>query len=125
MIQLKSFLKVIDNSGALVVECINVMGNKKIASIGDEIVVAVKKARPAVVGQQQKLKKGDVARALVTRTHKEVMRRDGSFIQFDDNACVMINKQGQPLGTRIVGPVGEEVRQKRWAKIVAMATRIV
>ncbi|KAI9206732.1 ribosomal protein L14b/L23e [Polychytrium aggregatum] len=133
MIQLKSLLKVIDNSGALVVECINVIGAGRHASIGDEIVCAVKRARPLsaamTTGASQasvgKLKKGDVSRALVVRTAKEVRRLDGSYIKFDDNACVMLNKQGQPLGNRVLGVIGSECRQKRWAKIVSMAPRVV
>ncbi|KAJ3270910.1 hypothetical protein HDV01_007307 [Terramyces sp. JEL0728] len=113
MIQLKSFLKVIDNSGALVVECINVMGGSRVASVGDEIVCAVKKARPLLPTESRgaiKLKKGDVARALVVRTHKEVRRLDGSYIKFDDNA---------------VGPIASECRQKRWAKVAALAPKII
>ncbi|KAJ3270917.1 hypothetical protein HDV01_007314 [Terramyces sp. JEL0728] len=128
MIQLKSFLKVIDNSGALVVECINVMGGSRVASVGDEIVCAVKKARPLLPTESRgaiKLKKGDVARALVVRTHKEVRRLDGSYIKFDDNAVVMLNKQGQPLGNRIMGPIASECRQKRWAKVAALAPKII
>eukprot|EP00842_Homolaphlyctis_polyrhiza_P004071 jgi/Hompol1/4665/HPOL_002481-RA len=129
-----TFLKVIDNSGALIVECINVMGRRRIASVGDEIVCAVKKAKPIQTGattqptaanQVQKLKKGDVARALVVRQRKEVRRLDGSYISFDDNAVVMLNKQGQPLGNRVLGTIARECRQKRWAKIVAMAPRVI
>jgi ribosomal protein L14 len=126
MIQLKSFLKVIDNSGALVVECINVMGGARIAKLGDEIVVSVKKARPLNLDiKQVKLKKGDVCRALVVRTKKETMRMDGSFVKFGDNAVVMLNKQGQPLGNRVLGPIAAECRQKRWAKIASMAPKII
>ncbi len=122
---------VIDNSGALVVECINVMGGARIASVGDEIVCSVKRARPIQLSelgkssQQGKLKKGDVARALVVRTTKEVRRLDGSFIKFDDNAVVMLNKQGQPLGNRILGPIASECRQKRWAKVASLAPKII
>ena len=126
MIQLKTFLKVIDNSGALIVECINVMGGARIASLGDEIVVSVKKARPLVdLSKQQKLKKGDVCRALVVRTRKETSRQDGTFIKFGDNAVVMLNKQGQPLGNRVIGPIAQECRQKRWGKIAALAPKII
>ena len=126
MIQLKSFLKVIDNSGALIVECINVMGGARIALLGDEIVVSVKKARPLVdLSKQQKLKKGDVCRALVVRTRKETSRQDGTFIKFGDNAVVMLNKQGQPLGNRVIGPIAQECRQKRWGKIAALAPKII
>ena len=126
MIQLKTFLKVIDNSGALIVECINVMGGARIALLGDEIVVSVKKARPLVdLSKQQKLKKGDVCRALVVRTRKETSRQDGTFIKFGDNAVVMLNKQGQPLGNRVIGPIAQECRQKRWGKIAALAPKII
>ncbi|KAJ8331566.1 54S ribosomal protein L38, mitochondrial [Batrachochytrium dendrobatidis] len=132
MIQMKTFLKVIDNSGALVVECINVMGRRRIASVGDEIVCSVKKAKPILADSSttaasivQKLKKGDVVRALVVRQRKEVRRLDGSYIKFDDNAVVMLNKQGQPLGNRVMGIIARECRQKRWAKIVAMAPKVI
>jgi ribosomal protein L14 len=126
MIQLKTFLKVIDNSGALVVECINVMGGSRIASVGDEIVCSVKKAKPGVLdSKQQKLKKGDVSRALVVRQVKEIGRLDGSFIKFEDNAVVMLNKQGQPLGNRVLGPIALECRQKRWAKVASLAPRLL
>ena len=124
MIQLKSFLKVIDNSGALIVECINVMGKQRIARLGDEIVCSVKKAKP-LDSKQQKLKKGDVCRALVVRTRKEQTRLDGTSIKFGDNAVVMLNKQGQPLGNRILGPISMECRQKRWGKISALAPKII
>ncbi|KAI8842946.1 ribosomal protein L14b/L23e [Chytridium lagenaria] len=133
MILLKSLLKVIDNSGAIVVECINVMGGARVASLGDEIVCVVKKARPATLpsstsptsaAAEGKLKKGDVARALVVRTKKEVRRLDGSYVRFDDNACVMLNKAGQPIGNRVLGVVAAECRQKRWAKITSLAPKI-
>ena len=116
----------------MIIECINVIGKKRIASVGDEIVAVVKKARveesgrnAANVNSLSKLKKGDVMRAVIVRTRKEVQRRDGSSIKFDDNACVMINKQGQPVGNRIMGVVAAECRQKRWAKIASMASRII
>ncbi|KAI8909901.1 ribosomal protein L14b/L23e [Powellomyces hirtus] len=136
MIQLKSLCKVIDNSGALLVECINVLGGARHASLGDEIVCVVKKARPAVVetgptsaaaaaAVVSKLKKGEVGRALVVRTRKEVRRLDGSYVRFDDNAVVMLNKQGQPLGNRVLGAVANECRQKRWSKIISMAPKVV
>ncbi|KAI8812327.1 ribosomal protein L14b/L23e [Cladochytrium replicatum] len=143
MIQLKSFLKVIDNSGALVVECINVLNGARHASLGDEIVCVVKKARSistasldsgnsssaavaaAAAAGAGKLKKGEVGRALVVRTRKEVRRLDGTYVRFDDNAVVMLNKQGQPLGNRVLGPIAQECRQKRWAKVVAMAPKLV
>ncbi|KAJ3088864.1 hypothetical protein HK102_007761 [Quaeritorhiza haematococci] len=136
MIQLKSFLKVIDNSGALIVECINVIGGARQARVGDQIVCVVKKARPISEGTSgpgssaasaavSKLRKGEVLRALVVRTQKESIRRDGTVVKFDDNACVMLNKQGQPLGNRIMGVVANECRQKRWAKIISLAPKVV
>ncbi|KAJ3238515.1 hypothetical protein HDU81_007611 [Chytriomyces hyalinus] len=129
MLLLKSFAKVIDNSGALVVEVINVMGGARVASLGDEVVCVVKKARP-VSGEGSsnavsKLKKGDVARALVVRTVQPVRRLDGTFVKFDDNAVVMLSKQGTPLGNRVLGVIANETRQKRWAKIVSLAPKVV
>ncbi|KAI8831884.1 hypothetical protein HDU78_005203 [Chytriomyces hyalinus] len=129
MLLLKSFAKVIDNSGALVVEVINVMGGSRVASLGDEVVCVVKKARP-VSGEGSsnavsKLKKGDVARALVVRTVQPVRRLDGTFVKFDDNAVVMLSKQGTPLGNRVLGVIANETRQKRWAKIVSLAPKVV
>ncbi|KAJ3223436.1 hypothetical protein HK099_001160 [Clydaea vesicula] len=134
MIQLKSLLKVIDNSGAQIVECINIMGTRgRIGYVGDEIVCVVKKAKTAEASTKQatsstlvsKLRKGEVCRAIIVRTKKETLRKDGTFIKFDDNAVVMINKQGQPLGNRILGVIASEVRQKRWAKIASLAPRVV
>ncbi|KAJ3062113.1 hypothetical protein HDU98_001992 [Podochytrium sp. JEL0797] len=131
MLLLKSFAKVIDNSGALVVEVINVMGGAKVASLGDEVVCVVKKARPvstadgASSGAVSKLKKGDVSRGVVVRTVQPVRRLDGTFVKFDDNAVVMISKQGTPLGNRVLGVVALEARQKRWAKIASLAPKMV
>ena len=125
MIQLKSLVKVIDNSGALLAECINVMGGLKHASLGDEIVCVVKKARSESANLPGKVKKGDVLRGLVVRTRSSVRRWDGTRISFDDNAIVMLNKSSEPIGTRILGTIAQECRQKRWAKIVAMAPKIV
>ncbi|KAI9344970.1 ribosomal protein L14b/L23e [Obelidium mucronatum] len=131
MLLLKSFAKVIDNSGALVVEVINVMGGARVASLGDEVVCVVKKARPLASGEGgssnavSKLKKGDVARALVVRTVQPVRRLDGTFVKFDDNAVVMLSKQGTPLGNRVLGVVALEARQKRWAKIASLAPKMV
>ncbi|KAJ3278431.1 ribosomal protein L14 [Rhizoclosmatium globosum] len=135
MLLLKSFAKVIDNSGALVVEVINVMGGARVASLGDEVVCVVKKARPVAQGEGgstsassnavSKLKKGDVARALVVRTVQPVRRLDGTFVKFDDNAVVMLSKQGTPLGNRVLGVVALEARQKRWAKIASLAPKMV
>ncbi|TPX32852.1 hypothetical protein SmJEL517_g04109 [Synchytrium microbalum] len=138
MIQLKTICKVIDNSGALLVECINVIGGSKIASLGDEIVCVVKKARPATIDSKAaattgaaaanmvtKLKQGDVSRALVVRTRKEVRRLDGSYVKFDDNAVVMMNKQQQPIGNRVLGVLANECKQKRWAKVTTMGGRLI
>ncbi|KAJ3045245.1 hypothetical protein HDV00_011117 [Rhizophlyctis rosea] len=131
MLMLKSLAKVIDNSGALVVECINVLKSGKYASLGDEIVCVVKRAAPQPVAARgakvvaPKVKKGEVHRAVVVRTRKEVRRLDGTHIKFDDNAVVMLSKAGQPLGNRVLGVIAAECRQKRWAKIVSMAPKIV
>ncbi|KAJ3020432.1 UNVERIFIED_CONTAM: hypothetical protein HDU68_010171 [Siphonaria sp. JEL0065] len=114
----------------LVVEVINVMGGSRVASLGDEVVCVVKKARPAssadgAASAVSKLKKGDVARALVVRTVQPVRRLDGTFVKFDDNAVVMLSKQGTPLGNRVLGVVALEARQKRWAKIASLAPKMV
>lgn len=107
------------------------IGKSSAAVVGDEIVCVVKKARPIVEGLSSsnantgKLKKGDVLRGLVVRTKGRSLRWDGSVIAFDDNAVVMLNKQGQPIGNRILGVIADECRQKRWAKIVAMAPKII
>lgn len=119
MIQLKTFLRVIDNSGGLVAECINSL--KKSAGPGDEIVVAIKQAKPSVF----KVKRGDVCRALVVRTRAGTSRPDGSHVSFGDNACVLLNRQGQPLGNRVMGVVAMETRQPRWAKVASLATQFV
>lgn len=118
------------------VECVNVIGRRKIAHCGDEIVCVVQKTRqddPNIIVKTSKnqgsaaakLKQGDVLRAVVVRTRSELLRRDGSTIRFDDNAAVIIDKQGQPIGNRILGIVANECRQKRWAKIVALAPKLV
>jgi len=133
MIQLKSLLKVIDNSGALLVECINVLGSKKVATLGDEIVIAVKKVRPPgtqsnahqSASSSAKLKKGDVRRAVVVRCRAPVQRPDGSTIRFDDNACVVTNKDGQPVGNRVLGVIANECRSQKWAKIVSLAPKVI
>ncbi|KAJ2345884.1 54S ribosomal protein L38, mitochondrial [Coemansia erecta] len=130
MIQLKSRLNVIDNSGAVVAECIKVLKNARWASVGDEIVVAVKKARPISekttnVQSAAKLRKGDVRRAVIVRTKKEIRRPDGRYVRFDDNACVLLNNQQQPLGSRILGLVSAELRFKNWVKIVSLAPRVI
>jgi large subunit ribosomal protein L14 len=122
MIQQESRLRVADNTGAREVLCIRVLGGsgRRYASIGDEIVGTVKQAIPA-----SGVKKGDVVRAVVVRTKKEKRRSDGSYIRFDDNACVLINEQKNPRGTRIFGPVGRELREKRYMKIVSLAPEVL
>ncbi|KAI9229757.1 MAG: 50S ribosomal protein L14 [Piptocephalis tieghemiana] len=134
MIQLKSTLNVIDNSGALIVECIKVLRNAKSAGIGDEIVVAVKKAQPQSIQTAKsaaglaggvKLKKGDVRHAVIVRTRKEVGRPDGRYVRFDDNACVMLNSKKELMGSRVLSIVSAELRDKKWGKIAALAPRIL
>jgi large subunit ribosomal protein L14 len=122
MIQLRTILEVADNSGAKRLGCIKVLGgtSRKYASLGDVVIVSVKDALP-----NSKIKKGDVARAVIVRTRKEVQRVDGSFIKFDDNSAVLINTQGEPIGTRIFGPVARELRAKRFMKIVSLAPEVI
>ncbi|MCC2662946.1 MAG: ribosomal protein [Geminicoccaceae bacterium] len=122
MIQSQSNLEVADNSGARRVQCIRVLGGsrRKWASIGDVIVVSVKEAIP-----RGKVKKGDVHRAVIVRTAKEIHRQDGSAIRFDRNAAVLINAQGEPIGTRIFGPVTRELRAKRFMKIISLAPEVL
>ena len=122
MIQQESFLDVADNSGARRIRCIKVLGGtrKKYASLGDVIVVAVREAIP-----HAKVKKGDVMKAVVVRTVKEVGRADGSYIKFDNNSAVLINKDGVPIGTRIFGPVARELRAKNFMKIVSLAPEVL
>jgi len=121
MIQQESRLKVADNSGAKEVLCIRVLGGSKrrYASIGDTIVVSVKDASPGGI------KKGSVSKAVVVRTRKEVRRKDGSYIRFDDNAVVLLNAQGEPRGTRIFGPVAREPREKDFMRIVSLAPEVL
>ncbi|KAI3543580.1 50S ribosomal protein L14 [Colletotrichum filicis] len=127
MIQLKTVLQCIDNSGAAMVECAMVVGQKKLARIGDRIVVVVQKHRGASEGGMagssaaNKVKRGDMRHAVVVRTKQKTLRPDGSVIRFDDNACVLINKAGDPVGSRINGVVGAELRRKKWSKILSMA----
>ncbi|KAK4155769.1 ribosomal protein L14b/L23e [Chaetomidium leptoderma] len=126
MIQLKTMLNCIDNSGAAIVECAMVIGQKRHASIGDRIVVVVQKQRGAqaegmAASSGAKVKRGDIRHAIVVRTRYKVQRRDGSVIRFDDNACVLINKAGDPIGSRINGVVGQELRKKKWSRILSMA----
>lgn len=122
MIQQESRLKVADNSGAREVLCINVLGGsgRRYAYVGDVIVAAVKDAVPGGT-----VKKGEVVRAVIVRTRKESRRVDGSYIRFDDNACVIINEQQQPRGTRIFGPVGRELREKKFMRIVSLAPEVL
>ncbi|HEY3353313.1 MAG TPA: 50S ribosomal protein L14 [Polyangia bacterium] len=122
MIQQQTVLDVADNSGAKKVMCIKVLGGskRKYASIGDIIVVAVKEAIP-----NAKVKKGEVARAVIVRTAKEIGRPDGSYIRFDDNSAVLINKDNEPIGTRIFGPVARELRAKKFMKIISLAPEVL
>ncbi len=122
MIQMQSILDVADNSGAKKLFCIKVIGGskKKYASIGDIIVASVKEAIP-----NSKVKKGDVVKAVIVRTVKEIGRPDGSYIRFDDNSGVVINNQGEPVGTRIFGPVARELRAKKYMKIISLAPEVL
>ena len=122
MIQQETYLDVADNSGAKLVQCIKVLGGSKrrYASIGDVIVVSVKEAIPAA-----KVKKGEVARAVIVRTAREVKRPDGSYIRFDGNSAVLINKDLEPIGTRIFGPVARELRAKKFMKIISLAPEVL
>ena len=118
MIQMQSYLQVADNSGARKVQCIKVLGGSKrrYAGIGDVIICAVKEDIP-----NGSVKKGEVVRCVIVRTKKQVRRDDGSYIRFDQNACVLINADGTPRGTRIFGPVARELRDKKYMKIVSLA----
>ncbi|AGW14552.1 50S ribosomal protein L14 [Megalodesulfovibrio gigas] len=122
MIQIQSNLDVADNSGAKRVACIKVLGGagRRYASVGDIIVVSVKDAMP-----HAKVKKGDVMKAVVVRTKKEVRRTDGSYIRFDTNSAVLLNNQLEPVGTRIFGPVARELRAKNFMKIVSLAPEVL
>jgi len=122
MIQEYTRLNVADNSGAKKVMCIRVLGgsDRRYASVGDIIVVSVKSAIP-----NAPIKKGEVSRAVVVRTKKEVKRPDGSYIRFDENAAVLLNEQGEPRGTRIFGPVARELREKDFMKIVSLAPEVL
>ena len=122
MIQAESILDVADNSGARKVLCIKVLGGtrRRYASIGDVIVVSIKEAIP-----KAKVKKGDVMRAVIVRTAKEVGRSDGSYIKFDTNSAVLIDAQREPIGTRIFGPVARELRAKRFMKIISLAPEVL
>jgi len=122
MIQMQSNLEVADNSGAKRVQCIKVLGgsHRKTASIGDIIVVSIKEAMP-----KGRVKKGDVQRAVIVRTAKDIQREDGTAIRFDTNAAVLINKNNEPIGTRIFGPVTRELRAKNFMKIVSLAPEVL
>ena len=122
MIQMQSRLRVADNSGAREVQCLKVLGGSKrrYAHIGDVIVVSVKDALP-----NSKVKKGDVARAVIVRTIHKLRRPDGSYIRFDDNSAVLINAAKEPIGTRIFGPVARELRAKQFVKIVSLAPEVI
>jgi large subunit ribosomal protein L14 len=122
MIQVRTILNAADNSGAKKVSCIGVLGGtrKRFATVGDIIVVSVKEAIP-----NAKVKKGDVMKAVVVRTRKEVRRTDGTYLKFDDNSAVLINNQMEPVGTRIFGPVARELRAKQFMKIISLAPEVL
>jgi large subunit ribosomal protein L14 len=122
VIQMTSVLDVADNSGAKKVYCIKVLGGsrRRYASIGDIIIVSIREAIPGA-----KVKKGEVARAVIVRTRKELARNDGSSIRFDGNSAVLVNKENEPIGTRIFGPVARELRAKRFMKIISLAPEVL
>jgi large subunit ribosomal protein L14 len=122
MVQTTTTLDVADNSGAKKIMCIRVLGGtrRKYASIGDVIVVSVKEAIP-----NAKVKKGEVAKAVIVRTKTEVSRADGSYIRFDSNSAVLVDKDNEPVGTRIFGPVARELRAKRFMKIISLAPEVL
>lgn len=122
MIQMQSRLRVADNSGAKEVQCIKVLGGtrRRTASVGDIIVVSVKEALP-----KSKVKKGDVAKAVIVRTVHKVRRPDGSCIRFDENSAVLVNNNKEPIGTRIFGPVARELRAKQFVKIISLAPEVL
>ncbi|MDI6753438.1 MAG: 50S ribosomal protein L14 [Thermodesulfobacteriota bacterium] len=122
MIQMQTLLDAADNSGAKKLACIKVLGGtrRRYASLGDVIIVSVKEAIP-----NSKVKKGDVMRAVIVRTVKEVRRLDGSYIKFDDNSAVLITPQNDPVGTRIFGPVARELRAKKFMKIISLAPEVL
>ena len=122
MIQMQSNLEVADNSGAKRVQCIKVLGgsHRKVASIGDVIVVSIKEAIP-----KGRVKKGDVRRAVIVRTAKDIQREEGTAIRFDTNAAVLINNNNEPIGTRIFGPVTRELRAKNFMKIISLAPEVL
>ena len=122
MVQTTTTLDVADNSGAKKIMCIRVLGGtkRKYASLGDVIIVTIKEAIP-----NAKVKKGEIARAVIVRTKKEVSRQDGSYIRFDANSAVLVDKDNEPIGTRIFGPVARELRAKRFMKIISLAPEVL
>ena len=122
MIQQETRLKVADNTGAKDLLCIKVLGGsrRKYARVGDQIIVTVKKAIPGGV-----VKKGEISTAVVVRAKKEIKRKDGSYIRFDENAAVLINSQQEPIGTRVFGPVARELREKKFMKILSLAPEVI
>jgi large subunit ribosomal protein L14 len=122
MIQMRTILEVADNSGAKRVQCIKVLGGsrRRYAELGDVIVVSIKEALPGT-----KVKKGDVAHAVVVRTVHQTSRADGSYIRFDENSAVLVNKEREPIGTRIFGPVARELRAKKFMKIISLAPEVL
>lgn len=122
MIQMRTILDVADNSGAKRVQCIKVLGGsrRRYAGIGDIIVVSVKEALPGA-----KVKKGETAKAVIVRTKREQSRADGSYIKFDGNSAVLLNNQGEPIGTRIFGPVARELRARKFMKIISLAPEVL
>ena len=122
MIQMQTVLDVADNSGAKKLVCVKVLGGsrRRYATVGDVVVVSIREAMP-----NAKVKKGDVARAVIVRTAKEIPRPDGSYIRFDNNSAVLVTPQGEPVGTRIFGPVARELRNKRFMKIVSLAPEVL
>ncbi len=122
MIQMQTRMRVADNSGAKEVQCIKVIGGSKrrTASVGDIVVVSVKSALPT-----SKVKKGEVAKAVIVRTKKQIRRPDGTYIRFDDNAAVLVNQNKEPVGTRIFGPVARELRAKQFVKIISLAPEVL
>ena len=122
MIQMRTILEVADNSGAKRVQCIKVLGGsrRRYAEVGDVIVVSIKECLPGT-----KVKKGEVAQAVVVRTRHQMSRADGSYIRFDENSAVLINKEREPIGTRIFGPVARELRAKKFMKIISLAPEVI
>ena len=122
MVQQESRLKVADNSGAKEVLCIRVLGGtkKRYASLGDKIVVTIKQADPS-----GDVKKGQITKAVVVRTRKEVRRKDGSYIRFDDNSCVLLDENGEMRGTRVFGPVARELREYNYMKVISLAPEVL